>query len=264
MSGDDQANTELGTAADAPTEFRDPIPAEVQHAWSADDVLSESYSSRASWRRVAGVGGAIVVAAGVIAGGIVAWNWHSQPQPSQPAPVAAPDPHPEPTPSWHLDGTYRLDIRNPEGIIYSADGTTTSMAGFRIPVRSNWVAYTTGCAPAGCSALSVLLDDVTHQNAAHPDANLARHWQAAMRWNGTEWATAGDGPHGGTSDTFVGCDQTDQPDTVETWLTLSPLPDGSFQGTSHRYVMTNECGMLGDLNEVPVTATRIGDVPPGL
>lgn len=266
MSGDDKAETELGLAADAPTEFRDPVPIDVQQAWSVDNDIGDLQlhdGTHASWRRVATIVGAITAAAGIVAGGIVAWDRHSQPPPAAPESTHS-APAPESAPPWHLSGTYRLDIQNPQGTLYRADGTAIDMSDFRSPARSNWLAYQTGCKPAGCTARSVLLDDVTHQNADNLDADLARHWRSTMRWNGTEWATAGDGPHGGSTDTLVECDQTGRPDSVETWLTLSPLPDGSFRGTTYKYVMTNECGMLGDRYETPVVAVRIGDIPPGV
>lgn len=96
MSGDDQAATELGLAADAPTEFRDPVPVEVQQAWSNDDETVEFDADHASWHRVAAIGGVMVVAAAVIAGGIVAWDRYNQPP--APAPTAEPA-----APEWPTD-----------------------------------------------------------------------------------------------------------------------------------------------------------------
>ncbi|QRY43205.1 DUF732 domain-containing protein [Mycolicibacterium boenickei] len=99
--GADEADTKLGLAADAPTEFRDPVPVEAQQAWSIDNDFSDLDSGRTvPWPRVAAIGGAIIIAAAVVAVSIVAWDRHNQaPEPAPVAELAA-----EPAaPEWPAD-----------------------------------------------------------------------------------------------------------------------------------------------------------------
>lgn len=97
FAGAAEADTKLGLAADAPTELRDPVPVEVQQAWSVDNDFGDlDRDQSASWRRVAAIGGAIVIAAAVVAGGIVAWDRYNRAP--EPAPVTEPT-----TPEWPTD-----------------------------------------------------------------------------------------------------------------------------------------------------------------
>jgi len=47
-------------------------------------------------------------------------------------------------------------------------------------------------------------------------------------------------------------------------LSLKPQPDGTLRGAYTGNIETNECGNQGATIVVPVVATRIGDVPPGV
>jgi hypothetical protein len=100
----DEADTKLGLAADAPTEFRDPVPAEVQQAWSVDNDFGDlGPDQSASWRWVAAIGGAIIIVAAAVAGGIVAWDRHNRPP--EPAPAAGPT-----TPEWPTDPADKIFV----------------------------------------------------------------------------------------------------------------------------------------------------------
>lgn len=218
---------------------------------------------RASWRRVAVVGAVIVAAAAVVAGAIIAWDQSSLTTPTPtPAPSAAatPAPAPEKPPAWHLNGTYRIEIRNPEGTIRKgATGAVETMSDLGVTTSTVWQAYETECTPTNCTARSVALDDVTHQ---HADGSVA-----TFRWNGVEWeSTGGEGPNGGHTHP-VKCPNGPGVETWETWGVMSPLPDGSFRGTFHRTNVKDECGgpvILGDQQDVPMVAIRIGDAPSGV
>src|SRR5207245_1946635 len=124
--------------------------------------------------------------------------------------------------------------------------------------------YKTECEPSGCTARYVKLDDVTHQNAALDKAgHKITHTD---RWNGVEWESAdGEGPNGGGLFP-MGCASGIGSRTLEVWTTLSPRPDGSFIGTTYRSEIPNNACREMPLGqqEVPTTATRIGDIPPGI
>lgn len=235
-------------------------------AWSIDhpavelDDLDDPDHHRASWRRVAVIGAVIVAAAAVAAGGIIAWDRHGQPPPAPvPATAAKPAPTPEKPPAWHLDGTYRIDIRNAEGTMRNgATGAVETMGDLGVSTSTVWQAWETECTPTNCTARTVALDDVTHQ---HADGSVA-----LFRWDGIEWeSTGGGGPNGGHTHP-VECGSSPGVDTVESWGTMSPLPDGSFRGTFHRTKVKAECpgSLPGDQQDVPMVAVRIGDAPPGV
>jgi serine/threonine-protein kinase len=56
--------------------------------------------------------------------------------------------------------------------------------------------------------------------------------------------------------------QATQQETIA-W-SLAPQADGTLRGTVTETVLSNECGAKGAVVRVPVVATRVGDVPPGV
>jgi hypothetical protein len=257
-----EPNTAVGACSDETVVDFPRTKAAPELAWSIDHPVELDYSDHlwASWRRVVGIGAVIVAAAALVAGGIIAWNRYGQ----RPSTAASPAPAPAKPPAWHLNGTYRIDINSPEAVTYRSDGTREIGSESRDPARSSWVAFRTECELAGCTAHSVTLDDVTHQNAALDEAG--HKVDRLFRWNGAEWESAEGGIHGGHN-VSLECDDTSRADTMEVWAILSPLPDGSFRGTRHGFVMTNECGTRPGSStkyEIPMTAVRIGDAPPGV
>ena len=48
-----------------------------------------------------------------------------------------------------------------------------------------------------------------------------------------------------------------------TW-SLKPQLDGTFLGVATDTFLTDECGLQGQVHQVPLVATRTGDVPPGV
>ncbi|MEV5360996.1 hypothetical protein AB0K45_11820 [Micrococcus luteus] len=262
----DPAPTEAGlTAASDTVETH----TESITAWSLSDEQDELDGGQRlpSWI-VAGVVLAAVIAVGVAVVLIV--------RELRPAPAATPQSPDgeisEPTagrppdatpPSWHLSGTYRFDIRNPEGIVREIDGTTRSMSDLGVTTLIGWGAYKTECEPSGCTARYVKLDPVTHDHPAVDDSgNRITH---VDRWNGVEWESADEGPNGGTL-VPIECGSGSGSRTFEVWSTLAPLPDGSFRGTTYRSeIPDNACGELPlGRQEVPTTAVRVGDIPPGI
>lgn len=198
---------------------------------------------------------AAVVCAMLIA---VAATWSAlysfQPDPAQPNPALAArpgTPAPAPVPAVPagkvLDGTYRLDFdrskRTSNGQSIRHDGVATT-----------WWAFHSGCAPNGCAATGVRLDDATHEVADTADGKpgytlrfVAGYWQGAPQQQ------------------MVSCRETSgttttQQETVS--LSLAPQADGSLRGVQTETVRTTECGAQGAVLRVPVVATRVGDVPP--
>ena len=50
-------------------------------------------------------------------------------------------------------------------------------------------------------------------------------------------------------------------DTSTISLSLQPQADGTLRGTQTLTVLTDECGLQGNVYKTPVVATRTGDVP---
>lgn len=268
----DEAEDEAETAA-APTEMaNNAVESETQsnRAWGLDDGEDEGGGGdrrRLTPRRITVAAVVASLTAAAVAS-VMGFNYlrteSTPPTATPPLTVPVAPPPISPAPLWHLDGTYRIDIRNPEGIIREYDGTVRSMGDLGGSTITSWGAFKTECEPSGCTARYVKLDAVTHRNPALDEAG--RKITHVDRWNGVEWESAdGEGPNGGSMFPLE-CAGGTGSSTVEVWSTLSPLPDGSFRGTTYRSeIPNNACGELPlGRQEVPTTATRIGDIPPGI
>ena len=214
-------------------------------------ALKHRYSSRTRW--VTALVCAVLVAAAAI------WSilYSLQPdasttnpalasKPSVPAPAAAPTRPGGPA----LRGTYQFAYDHTKQI---ANG---------IPIRAeaadtNWWAFRSVCTTNGCTATATQLDDATHQKASTADGGHTD----TLRFVGGYW-------QGTPQQQRVGCTQPNgqvratQQETVA-W-TLAPQADGTLRGTVTETVLSNECSAQGAVARVPVVATRVGDVPPGV
>ncbi|OBA77861.1 nuclease PIN [Mycobacterium sp. 1164966.3] len=166
-------------------------------------------------------------------------------KPSVPAAGAAPA-----SSARVLNGTYRLD--------YDKSKKATNGLPIRHDVAAtDWWAFHSACTSNGCAATGSQLDDATHQVASTTDGGqtdvlrfVAGYWQGAPQQE------------------RVGCRQPNgqvratQHETVA-W-SLAPQPDGTLRGTETETVLSNECGAQGAVVRIPVVATRVGDVPPGV
>ncbi len=149
-----------------------------------------------------------------------------------------------------LNGTYRLDYdqskRTGNGVAIRQDGDTT-----------NWLAFRSVCTTAGCAATGTQLDDAIHQVASTTDGGQTD----TLRFVGGYW-------QGAPQQQRVGCLQPNgqvratQQETIA-W-SLAPQADGTLRGTETETVLSNECSAQGAVVRVPVVATRVGDVPPGV
>jgi serine/threonine protein kinase, bacterial len=149
-----------------------------------------------------------------------------------------------------LNGTYRLD--------YDKSKKTTNGVPIRHDVAaSNWWAFHAVCTTNGCAATGSQLDDAAHQVASTTDGGQTDVLRfVAGYWQGTPQQQR------------VGCRQpsgqvkSTQQETVA-W-SLAPQSDGTLRGTETETVLSNECGAQGAVVRIPVVATRVGDVPPGV
>ncbi|HUH71570.1 MAG TPA: serine/threonine-protein kinase [Mycobacterium sp.] len=149
-----------------------------------------------------------------------------------------------------LNGTYQLT--------YDHSNQTTN----GIPIRSdgantNWWAFRSACTTNGCATTGTQLDDATHQVASTTDGGHTD----TLHFIGGYW-------QGTPQQERVGCTQPNgqvratQQETVA-W-SLAPQADGTLRGTQTETVLSNECGAQGAVVRVPVVATGVGAVPPGV
>jgi serine/threonine-protein kinase len=212
--------------------------------------MTHRFSSRTRWS--AALVCAVLIA--VAATWSILYSFQEDTPPPNPAlaskpsvPVASAVPA---TSARALNGTYRLD--------YDRTKKTTNGVPIRHDVAaSNWWAFNSVCNTNGCAATGTQLDDATHQVASTTDGGQTDVLRfVAGYWQGTPQQER------------VGCRQPNgqvratQQETVA-W-SLAPQGDGTLRGTETETVLSNECGAQGAVIRVPVVATRVGDVPPGV
>ncbi|MBV8177656.1 MAG: serine/threonine protein kinase [Mycobacterium sp.] len=148
-----------------------------------------------------------------------------------------------------LDGAYRLDYdrakQTSNGVIRN-NGAQTS-----------WWAFHSACTNTGCAATGTKLDNVSHQAAKTTGTGNAGvlhfvdgRWQSAPREVQTQCRQAPE-------------TQTSTQDETVVW-SLTPQSDGTLRGVQTQTVQSNGCGAQGAMLRIPVVATRVGDVPPGV
>ena len=214
-------------------------------------AMNHRYSSRTRW--------AVALVCTVLIAVAATWSilYSFQPDSPQPSPALASkpsDPAPSAAPATSggpvLNGTYKLDYdqtkRTTNGIPIRHDGSAT-----------NWWAFRSVCTTNGCAAAGTQLDDATHQVASTTNGGQTD----TLRFVGGYW-------QGAPQQERVGCTQPNgqvratQQETIA-W-SLAPQADGTLRGTVTETVLSNECGAQGAVVRVPVVATRVGDVPPGV
>jgi serine/threonine-protein kinase len=148
-----------------------------------------------------------------------------------------------------LDGAYRLD--------YDRAKQTSSGVINNNGVQTSWWAFLSACTETGCAATGTKLDNANQQAAKTTGTGntgvlhfVDGHWQSAPRQVQTQCRQV----HGTQTAT--------QSETV-VW-SLTPQPDGTLRGVQTQTVQSNECGGQGAMLRIPVLATRVGDVPPGV
>ncbi|MGH7043050.1 MAG: hypothetical protein ACREFY_13090, partial [Acetobacteraceae bacterium] len=221
-------------------------PAEAL-AWSdteAGRTEPAPYVQRGAERRWAVVGAAVMLPLAAIAAlGTVFFH-------TRHAPTGAPVPAP---PAAVLDGTYRVEADPAKGTVNGAPDP--------LPNTDNtaWWAFRSSCTSAGCVATGTRLDVNNHQVAATP-ADTAEfhfvdgHWQAVPFQHQVQYPRC----LGADGQVIAGADTQ-----MVTW-SLEPQPDGTLRGGGAGTTLTNECGQQGEVNQFPLVATRMGDVPIGV
>jgi serine/threonine protein kinase, bacterial len=167
-------------------------------------------------------------------------------RPSAPAPSAAPARPGGPA----LNGTYRLTYDQ-------SKRTTNGVAIRQDPADTNWWAFRSACTSNGCAATGTQLDYANHQVASTANGGETDTLRfVAGYWQGTPQQER------------LGCVQPNgqvratQQETVA-W-SLAPQADGTLRGTETETVVSNECGAQGAVVRIPLVATQVGAVPPGV
>ena len=140
-----------------PTEMAGVAEAETQaaYAWALDDGVDDLPTQRLTSRRITALGIAASLTV-IAAAGAVALTVVRQPEPASASAPAAP--------AAVLDGTYRLDFTS-DPIMGMPN---PPLPGQPAPPQTAWRAFRSTCTPAGCTAMSTVLDDANHQTAFTP------------------------------------------------------------------------------------------------
>ncbi|MGV0990724.1 MAG: serine/threonine-protein kinase [Mycobacterium sp.] len=165
---------------------------------------------------------------------------------ADPAAVPAAPPSPAPMTDNYaatLDGMYRIDFDYAQQIV---DGKAS---GSPITNKSQWWAFRSLCTDKGCAATGVAFDE-SNQRQGNGIAEVLTFTEG--RWQDTPYLQPPQPCPPGNPDADVSAISR----------SLIPQPDGSLQGIESMTVLTNQCGSSGTVYKTPITATRVGDVPP--
>ena len=143
-----------------------------------------------------------------------------------------------------LDGTFRLDFDNAHQTVNGLPVSTP------VPNKTVWWAFRSLCTSTGCVATGSQLVDTNHQEAA---GVVGVFHFADGHWQDTPYLQP---PHqcSGTNVTVT--------HTMTISWSLEPQPNGTLRGVVTGTVLTNECGNQGKVYRTPISATRMGDMPP--
>ena len=192
----------------------------------------------------------VITAAAIIDRTFVKNDTAAKPESAKPAPPVA-----------VLDGTYRLDF---DWANETSNGTPES-TGHRHRLSrhpdtgppSDWWAFRSSCGSTGCVATGTMLDEKNHQVAETPPHTADLHFVNG-HWQRTPFQTQDHQPRClGADGKIAGGEQTD----VIAW-SAEPQPDGTLRGVWSNTVLTAQCGLQGTVWQVPLVATRTGDLPP--
>jgi hypothetical protein len=147
-----------------------------------------------------------------------------------------------------LDGIFRVDFDYAKQTISGATVANPP------PSDSLWWAFRSMCSMAGCVATGVAL---ATENPSKQDGSVRAtdvlHF-ADGHWQDTPAFRASTKCPGATSGTVA-----DNETVSWSWQNQS---GGTLQGIQTVSVLTNECGHQGTVYRTPISATRVGDVPP--
>ncbi|SRX93545.1 putative transmembrane serine/threonine-protein kinase I PknI (protein kinase I) (STPK I) (phosphorylase B kinase kinase) (hydroxyalkyl-protein kinase) [Mycobacterium tuberculosis H37Rv] [Mycobacterium shimoidei] len=233
---------------------RPPLAYELEDPTASDQESIGLHRRRMTPGRITALAVVASVVVAVVAGAVAFLSLRGDHTPA-PKPAAAQTPPPPPKPL--LNGTYRID----QDWEHSTFSSTNVEGGVRWEdadqSRVYWWAFTSTCADEGCIATVTTLDDKDHQQVVMPRATVAMRftngvWQVITPVNAQYPCARVDGSKtGGAYWTSL------------TW-SLKPQPNGTFHGDSVTSIVTDECGTKGNTLTTPITATRVGDVPPSV
>jgi hypothetical protein len=242
---DDTMNpaTTAGAADDDTTVVPDihPTQAAPELAWSHEDE-TEELSERRLWRTVWRDAGIVFGAAAIVAGAITV-GWLKHPVNHQTGISAPPRP---PLPKF--DGTYKLEAVLAKGTYRSKTPPHPDDSAPEV----SWWAFRSACNPGGCAATSTQLDAADHERR-HPSGRTFTFRFADGKWQQLP------------ADRQIECvlhDPGSGAETAQSTSTLTPQSDGVLTGAYTSTIISDQCGLLGTVTTVPMTATRTGDAPP--
>jgi serine/threonine protein kinase, bacterial len=228
-------------------------------AWSAeeDSTVVMWPDERRRWPIVAAVVAA-VSAVGIAAtvGGYAFLHQDQRPPAAAPAPTPSTTAAPAPAAPKPLmfDGTYRQDYHFEESSFQNDKNNDWRLPDDRSP---DWIAITSSCTPTGCFAVERRLDPDDHRHETiPPSAPIVLHLV-----NGT-WSEVS--PRTFPSECVHERSGSTATAINSIGISLTALPDGSFQGTLTQREESNECGGQGSAMITPVSLTRVGPVPAGI
>ncbi len=247
---DEDATQASAPPGDAPptTELGPAIATAAAQAWSdgTDTLPVADYEpDRPRWWPIGAIVSAILTVTGGAAAAIL-WLGHHPGRSSPEAESVAVAPAPTITPG-PLNGIYRFDWHDSQAIIRMADGSVEPVTA--TGVDSLWFAMRSTCKDGVCTSTHVRVDADSHSQS-----DLTKGIYTMTLING-QWHARPEIGH-------TRCATRPGEETSEITYTLTPLPDGTLTGQEVHTVTTNECGVGGMVRTTPVSATRVGDVPP--
>jgi serine/threonine-protein kinase len=237
------ANSGGRAKASAPT-MEAPVAARPPESTAAPPAQADADKPKRRRPRRILVAAAIAVVA-ITATGIIGYAIEKHDSATPTAAVAPP--------AAVLDGTFRVEW---DWSKQTANGAPTPQ-----PNTDNTVswAFRSSCTSRGCVATGAELDVNNHQVVSTP-AHTADFHLNDSHWQRTPVQVQGQHPDclGADGKVVAGAET----ETVA-W-SLDPQPDGTLRGVWTNTVLTNECGRQGVVWQTPLSATRTGDVPPGV
>lgn len=194
--------------------------------------------------------------AGVCVGGLAMGSFmlgqHRTPDRAAPNPapskLQAPPSSPAAPVQPILDGTYKFDYRWSES---SFQNTERADKIVNNPPTEWWV-LSSSCMATGCVAVGKFLDQANHEIGSDPPIVVT------LQLVDNVWSFAPPLMR------HAKCVHSDLTGIQTIFVTLHPLPDGSFAGNFITRAETTECSDLGAAIVTPVIVTRVGPIPAAL
>lgn len=143
-----------------------------------------------------------------------------------------------------LEGTYRIDLDVAHQTVNGEPVTGDPRK------QTHWYAFRSLCTSTRCVAAAAVLADNNQQESA----GIPLFFQFTDgQWQNTPYLQPP-----------TPCSGKDGAESATISSSLEPQPDGTLHGIETTAILSNECGSKGNVYHTPLTATRIGDVPPSV